>query len=214
MKKALTVFVLLLSALFLSCATDAEDEFDASKVCPVSKRGTFVDARDGRVYKYTTIGDQVWMAENLNYDVEGSHCEYENDCQNRGRRYYVDIAEKSCPAGWHLPNNEEWFELFDNVGGRDIAALHLRSSTEWIAIDSRGVPEGNDECGFSVLPQKTKTNRDGIETRILSSKRGEIQTSSSKTNAGFFIFMGIENQVKGLDDLIRESCFYVRCVKD
>ena len=24
-------------------------------------RGTFVDERDGQVYSYTTIGDQVWM---------------------------------------------------------------------------------------------------------------------------------------------------------
>ncbi len=28
---------------------------------------TFVDERDGNIYRYVTIGDQVWMAENLRY---------------------------------------------------------------------------------------------------------------------------------------------------
>lgn len=75
-KNLLFAFALLLLA---ACIFDdsEEEKWDAAKVCPktgtnaygMPNRGTFTDERDGNVYRYTTIGDQVWMAENLRFEL-------------------------------------------------------------------------------------------------------------------------------------------------
>ena len=68
------LLAICLCAIACSENSSSASDFDAARICPENLRGTFIDERDGQVYKYTTIGNQIWMAENLNYDSPHSYC--------------------------------------------------------------------------------------------------------------------------------------------
>ncbi|MDR0515811.1 MAG: hypothetical protein LBH25_02060 [Fibromonadaceae bacterium] len=73
---------------------------------------------DIKQYKTVKIGNQVWMAENLNYKIGKSWCFEDDDfyCKKYGRLYDWSTATKVCPVGWHLPSDEEWNELGSSAG--------------------------------------------------------------------------------------------------
>ena len=168
----------LFSAFPIACSdsgTSAKDSFDASVVCPAEgvnaygepNRGTFTDERDGRVYKYVTIGKQVWMAENLKFEAPYSGCfsKIENSCDSLGRYYslYIDgkgaeyefskkgidraLTDTICPAGWHVPTTDDWTWLYFSMGGDEKSTPRLKST--FVFRDD--VLQGTDDCGFNAL---------------------------------------------------------------
>ncbi|MDR0516988.1 MAG: fibrobacter succinogenes major paralogous domain-containing protein [Fibromonadaceae bacterium] len=115
-----------------------------------NKEGSFTDSRDGKKYKTVKIGTQTWMAENLNYNAEGSKC-YNDDSANGekyGRLYKEETAIKACPAEWHLPSKAEWQTLIDFAGGKNIAGKKLKAKSGW----SINKDNTTNEFGFSALP--------------------------------------------------------------
>jgi len=112
-------------------------------------KGSLIDSRDGKSYKILKLNDQTWMAENLNYNADGSKCnkDQESNCQVYGRLYNWSTAMSACPDGWHLPSDEEWQVLVDLAGGDKIAGIMLKAASGW---NKKG--NGADIVGFSTLP--------------------------------------------------------------
>jgi len=114
------------------------------------QRGNFTDSRDRQTYRTVKIGNLTWMAQNLNFQTENSWC-YDNNsanCEKYGRLYTWNAAMNACPAGWRLPNDEDWNALVSAVGSN--AGTKLKSQTGW-NTGSGHIP-GTDEFGFSALP--------------------------------------------------------------
>lgn len=148
------------------CKTESEDNCEY---------GELVDERDGQTYKTVKIGDQWWMAENLNFETDNSFCYNDSAsyCEKYGRLYTWAAAMDSvgtwsangkdcgnevecsptypvrgvCPEGWRLPSEDDWDTLIDVVGGQSVAGAKLKSTSGW-----NGSGNGTDAFGLSVLP--------------------------------------------------------------
>ena len=108
---------------------------------------------DGNIYSTTLIGKQIWMTENLKttkfndgkpipyvpqekaWDALRSpgYCWLENDITNKEKRgalynWFAVGTKKLCPVGWHVPTNDEWTQMIDNLGDRETAGDKLKTT--------------------------------------------------------------------------------------
>jgi uncharacterized protein (TIGR02145 family) len=137
------------------------------------------DSRDGKKYKTVIIGNQTWMAENLNYEAEGSKCYYNEpgNCEKYGRLYNWTTAKEVCPSDWHLPSKREYETLDEVVDGPrhyyygNDAGKKLKAKNGWSCNsgwNAYGYPDppqyidGTDEFYFSALPGGTGSSRGGF----------------------------------------------------
>jgi uncharacterized protein (TIGR02145 family) len=81
----------------------------------------------------------------------------ESNCEIYGRLYNWATAKEACPAGWHLPNNDEWDILMNYVqtdngstytsnSNASIAGKYLKATSGWKSGN------GEDKYGFAALP--------------------------------------------------------------
>ena len=192
-----------------------------------SLQGTLVDPRDGHNYKTVKIGEQTWMAENLNYEMENTYC-YENldsNCVKYGRLYALSSAKEACPAGWRVPTQVEWSVLINFAGGPLLAGEKLKSKEGWLNGGN-----GSDELNFSAYPAGIKLDENfnsGSENGAYSGMRRNTAFWSTGTEK--FWRAGVDNYGLYLyyyndrASLVREPLKYeghskdrlsIRCIKD
>jgi len=131
--------------------------------CGKGDSNTLTDSRDGKTYKTVKIGEQIWMAENLNIDLPGSKCYGNNpdNCKIYGRLYDWETAMKACPQGWYLPSNTDWAELVSYVESNNgnsncisysnCAGKYLKAKSGWNDDEGKS-NNGIDSYGFAALP--------------------------------------------------------------
>jgi uncharacterized protein (TIGR02145 family) len=140
---------------------------------------------DGNSYKTIQIGTQVWMAENLKTtkyndgigiptsgNVSSSstprYCWYNDDISNKktyGALYNWTAVNtgKLCPTGWHVPSEEEWYELAlyidPNVvnnypGGEGHTSFIVGGKLKETGTDHWNSPNlgATNDYGFTALP--------------------------------------------------------------
>lgn len=152
--------ILVAAAMFAACGDDSSSSSPASeKDTPSSSSGlvgdTLVDSRDRQAYKLVTIGSQIWMAKNLNYETEGSYC-YKNidsKCSQYGRLYKWDAAKKACPSGWHLPSKKDFETMLSTLGVLETGSPHPNDAPlKPQSKESGWNYTGTNNSGFTALP--------------------------------------------------------------
>lgn len=190
---------------------------------------------EGNEYKTILIGEQTWMAENLNtstfcngdpipeaktseewdrgwYDQKAVWCYYENNQEN-GRKYgklynwWAVIDPRGlAPEGWHVSSNSEWSNLLNFLGGGQDAIAKLIATKDWKD------KEGANTSGFTALPAGIQDcgSNDGRRSYALG-ELGCFWTSDSYDEyRAYWVFIGgteIKKWTKGKGSS-------VRCIKD
>ena len=120
------------------------------------EHGTMTDERDGQVYKTVKIGDQTWMAENLNYayphkfrNLDSASWCYNNEsgnCAKYGRLYMWEAA-MNCNAFEYTDSHYDYDdfctediymteESFNFYRGTCPENWHIPSHDEWALLKS------------------------------------------------------------------------------
>ena len=118
------------------------------------------------------------------------------------------LRKKLAPIGWHIPNDSEWTQFIDCLGGSTVAGGKMKSTgtTLWQSPNTGAT----NESGFTGLPGgfRYSASYEGIGS-------DGIWWSSSEANLSawaFFLGNGYGNMYG--DNNSKEFGYSVRCIKD
>ena len=204
--------------------------------CPNAEMGNNTISCGGQSYKTVKIGEQVWMAENLNYNAPNSKCygdytggDRQGNCAIYGRLYNWATAMANsagsnanpsgvrgvCPSGWHIPSDAEWNTLMkfvnpsctDNSSCAGAGKKLKANSPLW---ENSG--KGTDDFDFSALPGG-HTNTAGNSNTV---GYGGSWWSASEYDSGETSYRYISGNRESVDwyNVGKGIFFSVRCVQD
>ncbi|MEM9983427.1 MAG: FISUMP domain-containing protein [Bacteroidota bacterium] len=176
---------------------------EATVTITAQNASSFTDPRDNNVYRTVRIGDQIWMAENLNYITnDGSKC-YDDEaanCTADGRLYNWETAQDAVPTGWKLPTETEFQTLIDQYADATAAANALRpSGASGFEAQFAGV------CGQIGDPDCSSINVTGIYWTLEEDSEVTEEARIMRLNAEGDVSLGANQKFRN---------YSVRCLKD
>ncbi|SHM07100.1 fibrobacter succinogenes major paralogous domain-containing protein [Fibrobacter sp. UWB7] len=169
----------------------------------------------GRLYLWSAAIDSVYWAN------QGLVCGYAKLCS------FTNRVKGVCPDGWHLPTQNEWIELANNVDPnqssiwntqRDFensASEELRSTSGWFNNGYTPEPNGKDTYGFSAMPAGGRVENCGGNGFCYEK---ELAYFWSVDNEDYFAYdMRLSSGFKYASILggqYKKDAYSVRCVKD
>jgi len=194
---------------------------------------------DGNLYKTITIGDQVWMAENLhttkyrNGDLipniisnsewialtSGAYSHYDNETDldniaTNGSLYNwfaVSDSRNIAPEGWHVATYDEWTQLANYLGGINVAGGGVKESgnRHWNSPNTGG----NNRSGFTALPSGRREYTDGS---FINTGFNGFWWSNSAYNPDYSWYFQLNYDTENINaaNFHKQYGFSVRCVRD
>ncbi len=192
-----------------SNSSDGTEESVSTPSFGITSSTPMTDPRDDKTYKTVKIGEQVWMEENLNFEMEDSYCydDKSKKCKKFGRLYTWESAVKACPTGWHLPKIREYKTLISNTGSPNDAGKFLKSISGW---QEKG--NGTREISFYALPAGGRTSSGDFHG--IDSNAYFWSSTENAQNAYSLELYYDNNQVNLKKDSNKSDGLSVRCIKD
>ena len=200
-----------------SSSGEAETQ-SSNDAVPESSASSSIDCgtplNRGRDHKTVLIGEQCWMAENLDYETTSgkSMCFDDDDanCAKYGRLYDYEAASHACPTGWRLPTSAEYDKLKSLSGAQDdYAGEHFKATSGWASEN------GDDKLKFSALPGGFCTDA-GVCKFAGSVGYWWTSTEEVMDETHYVLYLSKEDQRYTASMYVDnvERLLSVRCVKD
>jgi uncharacterized protein (TIGR02145 family) len=149
-----------------------------------------------------------------------AYCYYNNDESNYKNIYgilyngwVVDVkingGKNICPAGWHVPTNDEWTNLINYLGGEAYAGGKLKDTSAYWKAPNK---QATNESGFSALPGGGRDNF-GKFNSVGEYSWWWSSTESDAANA-FEQAMGFDFSDVGRGVNNKKTGDAIRCIKD
>lgn len=192
---------------------------------------------EGNIYKTVRIGTQTWMAENLKttlYNdgtpipnvtdnsawitiVTPAYCWHNNMIENKnliGAHYnwYAVNTGKLCPAGWHVPSDNEWKTFTDYLGGLDVTGGKIKE-TGLVHWEEPNIGATNSS-GFTALPAGQRRGDDGTFTGLGLYDGWWSSTEYNSIKSWYRSIATINTEVFRSSGSVNQTGISIRCIKD